>query len=467
MATWVLLPDHVRPAQWNAVQSRLKRDMRQAFAAAGIRSRLQNGRVAVRADNPGPFVYTLPLQTADGRIRANASKTLARDTFGGGLEGGATAFLRQRGLHETDVDRWTGLRLAFLQQTDPPTAVRDLALAQPECRLYRLGATPRLMYRQVVWRIIGHLIDGVPADEMPLGTARTDSMLISGLLEAAPAAIACAPLTARFQPLAAVLMTNAGAEVAMLAYGSGYVRMSHLDRWPVGVGRPSLTGPGTGVYNVGIDELPAGHAAALLTQSIEGMNKLLHLLTDPTRYADANKVLDIDEQLIAWANVRFGFEAINSMSTDWGTTEAVWAAFRALGVLQGIWEGARQGSVPLWELLTPARIRTNALPAITDPTHRVWCDGLVNNYERELREGFPGETLDQAARHIQELRHLVHGVGGQGKRPRDARLASLRYLAHHNPNIQLVCDMASLWWTALLFDPERLCTPGRAPWRNT
>jgi hypothetical protein len=58
-------------------------------------------------------------------------------------------------------------------------------------------------------------------------------MLISGLLEAAPAAIACAPLTARLQPLAAVLMTNAGAEIAMLAHGSGFVRMSHLDRLPV------------------------------------------------------------------------------------------------------------------------------------------------------------------------------------------------------------------------------------------
>jgi hypothetical protein len=244
MATWVLLPDHVRAPQWNAVQSRLKRDMRQTFATAGIRSRVQNGRVAIRADDPGPLVYALPLQTADGRIRANAEKALNRDTLGRGLERGATEFGRQAGFIESDVDGWTAIRIKLLQERYAVGVIRDLALAQPECRLYRLGANSKLMYRQVIWRIIGHLIDGVPADEMPLGTARTENMLISGLLEVAPAAIACAPLTARYQPLAAVLMTNAGAEIAMLAYGSGIVRMSHLDRWPVGLGRPSLSGPG-------------------------------------------------------------------------------------------------------------------------------------------------------------------------------------------------------------------------------
>lgn len=168
--------------------------------------------------------------------------------------------------------------------------------------------------------------------------------------------------------------------------------------------------------------------------------------------------------MIAWASVRFGFDAINSTAAAWGTFDGIWSAFRALGILQGLWEGPRQGRVPLSQLLTPARIRDHVLPALTDPTHRTWASGVIDNYEKELANGFPNQTVEQAAKHIQELRNLVHGAGAQGTRPRNARLATLRQLAHHTPNIQLVCDMASLWWTALLFDPHTLCRPGRAPW---
>jgi hypothetical protein len=151
-----------------------------------------------------------------------------------------------------DIDRWMGLRLAFMQEKDPLTAVRDLVEAQPEYRLYRLGGTPSLMRRQFVWRVLEHFVDGIVADAMPLGSARQDNMLLTGLLEAVPGAVVCAPLTARFQPLAAVLMTSSGAEVAMLSYGSGFVRMPRMDPWPVGVGRPWLTGPGRGIYQVGV-----------------------------------------------------------------------------------------------------------------------------------------------------------------------------------------------------------------------
>lgn len=159
-----------------------------------------------------------------------------------------------------------GLRLAFMQEKDPLTAVRNLVEAQPECRLYRLGGTPALMRRQFVWRVLEHLVDGIAADAMPLGSARQDNVLLTGLLEAVPGALVCAPLTARFQPMAAVLMTSSGAEVAMLAYGSGFVRMPRMDPWPVGVGRPSLTGPRNGIYQVGLSELPINHAATLCSR---------------------------------------------------------------------------------------------------------------------------------------------------------------------------------------------------------
>lgn len=84
-------------AGWRAVQDRLKIDMRRLFAEAGIRFRTRAGRIVLRADDPGPLVYALPLQTADGRVRADAAKTLARDTFGGGLEDAARLVLREPG----------------------------------------------------------------------------------------------------------------------------------------------------------------------------------------------------------------------------------------------------------------------------------------------------------------------------------------------------------------------------------
>lgn len=138
----MLLPAHVTPDGWRAVQTRLKVDMRQLFAEAGIRFRIRADRVAVAADDPGPLVYALPLQAADGRVRASAARTLARDMFGGGLDEAAAMVLRQPGIHKMDIDRWMGLRLAFMQEKDPLAAVRDLVEAQPECRRYRLGGTP-------------------------------------------------------------------------------------------------------------------------------------------------------------------------------------------------------------------------------------------------------------------------------------------------------------------------------------
>ena len=464
MSAWVTLPGHVTPSGWRSLQTRLRVDMRQMFAEAGIRWRSSSGSIALRADDPGPLVYALPLQTKDGRIRGDAAKRLARDSFDGRFEG-AVSRVSQCHFDPADIDRWMGLRLAFMQEREPVQAVRDLAAVQPDFRMYRIGGTPALLRRQFVWRVLEHLLDGLAPEEMPLGGARIDSELLTGLLEAIPGALTCAPLTARFQPLAAVLMTSAGVEVVVLPGGSGFARTPRMDAWPVGFGRPSLTGSGKGIYALGLDRLPAGHAAELLEQAVRGVNVLLNNLSNPTNFADSTGQLNRDEQMIAWSNVRFGFDAVNNMASTWGTTDAIWPAFRALGTLQGLWEGRRREKVPLWELLMPDRIRNHVLPALTDPTHRIWASGIIANYQRELHAGFPGQTTEQCARHVQELRNLVHGVGGQGSR-RNARLSTLRQLAHHTPNMQLVCDVASLWWTALLFDPNRICRHGQAPWET-
>ena len=95
------LSAHATGTQWRAVQRRLKVDMRSLFADAGIQWRDRAGRIQLRADDPGPLGYALPLRTADGRVRADAAKRLARDVFGGSLE-----VLQRHRLDEMDVDRW-------------------------------------------------------------------------------------------------------------------------------------------------------------------------------------------------------------------------------------------------------------------------------------------------------------------------------------------------------------------------
>jgi hypothetical protein len=399
MSGWVQLPARVTPGDLQAVQTRLKIDMRAAFRDNGFRYRTTGGRVSVRTDNTDPLVYALPLQRRDGQLRADAAARLTRDTVNGGTD---LSVVLDR-FDRNHVDLWTGLRLALLAEPDPLRAVRDLAEVRPDCRLYRVGGTATLARRQFVWRVLGHLLDGIPAAAMPLGSARRESMLLTGLLEAIPGAMICAPLTARFQPAAAVLMASNGVEIAMIPNGAGFVRQPHLDAWPVGLGRPTLAGPGGAIYDVGIKTFPEGHLATLLELCVDGGNRLLHRLTDPTNFAGAANEFDWDEQMITWSNVRFGLDALNNAAALWGSTDALWPAFRALGTLQGIWEGRRQGGVPLRELLTPQRLRDYVVPNLQDSTHAAWAAGLINNYERELTRGFPGLTMDRAIRNVDAL----------------------------------------------------------------
>jgi len=163
-------------------------------------------------------------------------------------------------------------------------------------------------------------------------------------------------------------------------------------------------------------------------------------------------------------SVRFGFDAINSIGYEWTSDSTFWSALRALGVLQGIWEGAGH-RVPLSSILDPRLIREWVLPTLANTDHRNWEEDVINNYEAALLQAFPGDSLDALLPKFEELRHLVHGVGAQAskKRSRSARLDTLRALADRSPNVQLLVDMAVFWWTALLFNPANLCREGFTP----
>ena len=467
MSSWATLPVSVDAERFEALGSRLRKELRSFLAGAGLQyRRTDQGRVCLRCQptDRGGLVYARPLQNAAGQFRRDAPERLARDTVDAGLEALIPDLLAKPGASLFGVNSWGHLQLELLSATDPLPLLRTVAKERPDLRFYRVGGTDRLLRRLGFWRMLDQLLAGVDPEDMALGSQATDGPLVTGLVEVAPAALVCAPLLARFQPLAAVFQLANGGQVAMVPAHGAFARGLRLDPWPVGVGGAGLAGPGKGVYAGTVREFPSGHAEALLGAVTEGANRLLDHLTDPARWRDAGGVLDAEERWIAWTSVRLGLDAVAALGADWGGRSSLWDAFRALGTLQGVWEGAQQGRAPLRRLLDPELVQRHAVDRFPDEVHRRWATGVVANYRREVERAFPGEPLERALRRLEEVRHLVHGVGAQGRRPRTERLEVLRAFATSAPNVQLVEDVAAFWWTAVMLDPERNCRPGSAPW---
>lgn len=459
---WTPLPAHVTPAEFQALQRRVRADKRALFAEAGIRFRSVNGRVMLRAD-PQRLIYSAPLQNSDGRLRQDASRRLHANTFGSGVRPSANAMLSIDDVvdHPPALAR---MRVGLLTEPDPLIVVRGHLSTQPGSRFIRVGADPRFMIHNMCWNLIHDLIRGIPADQIAIGSQRPDNSLLHGLVESNPAHIVCAGLMARNQPRVAVFTTGDGADLVLIPEGAFIRPRDNFTGHPVGIGRPNLGGPGGPIYRTDVKVLPSQHGVQLLEEAVAHGNTLFNTLTDPRHFVDANGDFDMGEQIITWANVRFAFDAINVMAERWNVGDFLWSALRALGILQGLWEGPRQGSVPLRRLLDPRNIRAHALTALTDPIDTLYYSGLVDNYERELRAAFPSQSLDECLASVEEVRHLVHGTGGQGRRARDARVRVLSSLSEHGPNLQLIGDMAVLWWEAVLANPARLAVPGGPDW---
>lgn len=69
-----------------------------------------------------------------------------------------------------------------------------------------------------------------------------------------------------------------------------------------------------------------------------------------------------------------------------------------------MWEGRRQGSVRLRVLLDPRVIRAHAVTALSNPVDATNYAALVDNYERELRSGFPDQFLEECLASVEEVR---------------------------------------------------------------
>jgi len=455
----VLLPATVSVEQFRKVQTRLKNDQRQVFSEAGVRFRTVSDRVEVRSERRD-LVYAAPLQANSGGIRADARRRIADNTFGPG----SAQVLEHITSSPFNIDAFAPLAtlgVRMLTDDDPVDVMRGHLVDNPGSRFVRLGGTRSFMMRALVWDIIRGLARGEAAESIPLGTQRPDDMVLTGLLPSNPGWFICAPMTGRFQPLAAVLMTGSGADIALVPDGA-YIRSEDFNRHPVGLGRPDLRGSGVGIYRTGVKAIPRGHGVQVLQDLTRGANELLNHLTDPTLFADGDGELDVDEQLITWANVRFGLSAVATSAELWGSPESIWTVFRALGTLQGVWEGSAAGQVGLKRLLDPSTIRAHALPAIVNTIDRTIYAGIIDNYESAILAAFPGRGMPDCLTMLAEVRNLVHGAGGPAK-SRKRRLEALTPVAHNSPDLQLLSDVSTLWWRAVMESPRTLCIPGTPP----
>ena len=356
------------------------------------------------------------------------------------------------------------LEAELISSPDPLAVLDAFRKDNPRLRMYRLAARPRLHKRLLFWRIVSGLAAGLTPKDLPMGLRRGDKSLVSGLLELMPARLVCAPLVARLQPFVAVVTTSLGAQVAVVS-PAVFARPMQMTSWPTGMPSMSFAGPGIGVYKSKASKtIPDGVSPDLLGDFVSGANKLVDHLSDPGQWASGGDV-DIDERWIAWTSVRLGLDAVNEIGAEWQSPSTLWAAFRSLGVLQGIWEGS-QSRVRLADLLDPRRVREVVLPRIRNDWYRTWCEGVIDNYEAALIHAYPSLSMDDLLPKFEEVRHLVHGVGAQAnkKRTRAARLETLRVLDEKSPNVQLVIDIATLWWAAVILDPRHCCVVGHAPW---
>jgi hypothetical protein len=429
------------------------------FARGGLHFE-EEGKTAIRIRSGGGgsrLIVELPLQAAHGRLRSDVKERLGRgspefDDETHVLFGDAVA---KNGVALSRLGQW---ELDLMTAKSPPEVVEKLArLIENQAqggaplRLVRLLSTDRLFRRLFLLELIDGLLAGMSLGDL---RKRARGGWVSGLIELQPQAIVCPPLVARNQPLAAALMTPyLMAVVAMPADGGGFMREVDMSAWPTGMAALRLGGPGKGVYT-GLKTIPSGHAQRMLSMYVDAANHTLEHLTAPERWIDQNGDFDSDERRMAWISVRIGLDAIASVGAEWSSRQAIWEAFRALSVLAGFW-----GDRPLAEVLTPDLIREHAVARIPDQAEKKYASAIVDTYEQTINKAFGANAPEKVA----QIRNLVHGVARRAQ-DRTLRLRVLYELEENSPDLQLVQDIATLWWQAVLLSPATLGRPGRPPW---
>jgi hypothetical protein len=402
------------------------------------------------------------MHSKSGALRVDAKSTLA-DLSGG--EGETAAFLQTfdfagtRAAGNLDVSVHKELQYQLFTHMDPVPILSELA-AQG-FRIYRVGTRINAYGRM---RIFDFLDDYAAGRAPRYGINRSLATTVSGNWSTGPGCFICYPLLCHLQPMVMLVRTASGAELAILPpEGTGFKRAQQLSGWPSGYVGASIQGSGSGLYKSATNLWKADAPQLLFDQCVSAANSLFNYLSSPEEWVTASGEFDANERWITWASVTQGIEALTSLALDWTGPSSIWDAFRALTILLGVWQGGNSSTPKLRECLHPDRIRAHVIPRLVPGAYRAWATDIVGNWENQLRTGFPNSTLDEAVARVEDLRHLVHGVGASPKRRTD-RLQALRVAEENRPGLQLVSDVATLWWTAVLLEPKVLCRPGQLPW---
>ena len=434
---------------------KLRKNIQQFFASGGLRiTKDGENAITIRSDpRASTFLEAQPVLDSAGSPFADAVQRLDPDGFG-----------RDRGAAElVELQKSHGLRppsalmefqMELLASPDPLGALVELAQRQ-NIALWALRTTEPFRRRLLIFEIFEYLRRGNDPAKF-VDRKRVNVPLVSGLVELQPASNVCSVLAARNQPLVAVLLTPFLSQVVLVPAHGAFTREASVPPWPVAFGQISMAGPRIGAYATPLKRLPPGHGDAALRAIVASANVLFDQLTRPGEWSK-DGTFDFDGRLLLWGSVRFGLDAITALAADWSSQEAIWTAFRALTILQGIWD------CQLSDLLNPDRLQAHVVPHLFDAAEQSWAGGLVENYRATLAAAFPGTSAGTAAVRLSQLRHLVHGMRAESKDP-TARLAVLRSVETAAASLELIRDVATLWWTAVLLSPATHARPGIAPW---
>lgn len=434
---------------------------------AGLQYRQVDGgnRVIIRGAPSTRLFWALPLQRSDGQLRKDASERLHRHSVDLGLN--VAELIRQQAGYDPEwvPSSWTRLWLELIDANDPVAVLARWLRAEPRLRFHRLITTPALAGRRLFLRYIDGIMTGADPSVPPAGEQRPETARTEGLLEVGAAPLLAPSLLARNQPVVAILTTGRGAQVAATISEGHFVRPFTLDAWPVGMTQLPLEGRGQAIYRSDV-QFPANWNTDILYEVVDAVDAFLDIMTDPARWITKEGRYDYNVRRLTWASLIYGFDAVSEMAHDWTARHTFWDAFRALGTLQSIWEGERQGAVGLAPLLKPHVVRNVALRSFPNEPHKNWASDIVHNYEHTLSSLSGGSDVDGAVDRLIELRHLIHGVYGQGGRRRLTRFEALQAMDEAEADIQLVRDIAAFWWSSVVFDPSNICTLGKAPWEG-
>lgn len=458
-----------------------KRALRNLLSQAGIRMRLERERVAFRSDpTPTVLVSTKRLQRkSDGKLREDAGRTLRSGDLLSDKQAEENARLFRERYRAFIPNRAGKAEKIFPTSLDVFQAellwnLDEVSIIQrwvdewgPGIRLHRVVTGRALHFRDLLWRLASaHLQDGLSLQEMIDQGRWPQLSQVSGAVISQAAVWLVAPMAARLQPMAAAFSTVRGAEIVAIPQGAWERDPYQPLLWPTGFGSLRLGGSGEEAYAIdGDTSIPHSVATDLLDEQCAGVNQLMLTLTDPGRWTRGSRSeLDCEERNIAWSTVNVGLSAIKEVARQWGNEESIWAAFRSLGILAGYWSKPSGPDVKISEMLIPETLSNHVVPYLKPSWLAQWYgDVVVANWANALSEMFPRSSPGEAAGGVQELRNLVHGTGARpvGSRTRSARLLALSSTG--TANLQLVRDIATMWWLAVIQNTDTHAIAGGSP----